>query len=148
MKHPSFTLTELLVVRGILSILLALAFPGIGNAKEKARMSTCIFNLRQVGIGFRMYEDDFEKYPPLFQLQLGRVRKYQGAFGGKTGTVVGAKGYELLPMAEERPTKRLLARSTRGEPESAEGTPSDDRALHSCQNTTRRVASGQDCAAV
>ncbi len=59
-----FTLVELLVVIGIISILAALIFPVFSQVREKARRTACASNLRQLWLGLRMYVDDNDgKYP-------------------------------------------------------------------------------------
>ncbi len=60
-----FTIVELLAVIAIISILAGLLFPVLGKAKEKARKSACISNLRQLGISVNSYAGSNSDYLPM-----------------------------------------------------------------------------------
>ena len=59
-----FTLIELLVVIAIIAVLAAILFPVFAQAREKARQTSCMSNLKQVGTAFTMYLSDHDgQYP-------------------------------------------------------------------------------------
>lgn len=64
-RRSGFTLIELLVVIAIIAILAAILFPVFAQAREKARQSACLSNMRQVGLGCRMYTQDYDETFPL-----------------------------------------------------------------------------------
>src|SRR5213083_725654 len=63
--RPAFTLIELLVVIAIIAILAAILFPVFAQAREQARMSTCLSNFKQIGLGVMMYVQDWDETYPM-----------------------------------------------------------------------------------
>ena len=60
MRKRGFTLIELLVVIAIIAILAAILFPVFARAREKARQASCASNLKQYGLAFLMYAQDYD----------------------------------------------------------------------------------------
>ncbi len=63
-KRTGFTLIELLVVIAIIALLAAILFPVFARARENARKSSCLNNLKQIGVGFMQYTQDFDEMLP------------------------------------------------------------------------------------
>lgn len=86
-----FTLIELLVVIAIIAILAAILFPVFAQAREKARQATCLSNLKQIGLGFMMYQQDYDETlcPNVSLYRLGTViinHYWYGLHSSATGT--------------------------------------------------------------
>jgi prepilin-type N-terminal cleavage/methylation domain-containing protein/prepilin-type processing-associated H-X9-DG protein len=61
-KRFGFTLIELLVVIAIIAILAAILFPVFARAREKARQTSCLSNVKQLTLAFMMYAQDYDEY--------------------------------------------------------------------------------------
>ncbi len=71
MHHPhidrrrGFTLIELLVVIAIIAILAAILFPVFARAREKARQTSCLSNVKQTALAMMMYAQDYDEVYPI-----------------------------------------------------------------------------------
>ena len=79
-NRSAFTLVELLVVIAIIGILIALLLPAVQSARESARRSQCINNVKQWGVGFHNHHDTFKNLP-----FAAGMRRNKPTFGGKGG---------------------------------------------------------------
>jgi prepilin-type N-terminal cleavage/methylation domain-containing protein/prepilin-type processing-associated H-X9-DG protein len=65
-KHAhGFTLIELLVVIAIIAILAAILFPVFAQAREQARTTSCLSNMKQIGLSVKMYAQDYDEEFPM-----------------------------------------------------------------------------------
>jgi prepilin-type N-terminal cleavage/methylation domain-containing protein/prepilin-type processing-associated H-X9-DG protein len=63
-KNRAFTLIELLVVIAIIAILAAILFPVFAQAKQAAKKTADLSNMKQLGLGFMMYANDYDDTAP------------------------------------------------------------------------------------
>src|SRR5512146_1538478 len=72
MKRHGFTLIELLVVIAIIAILAAILFPVFAKAREQARKTACISNIKQLGLASLMYVQDYDETFPCMYTEAAR----------------------------------------------------------------------------
>ncbi len=111
-RVASFTLIELLVVIAIISILAALLLPSLSRAKERTKIIQCLNNLRQIGVGLKMYVDDNRStFPPRdnaqFDASATPYENYALGMGGNDA----APNHRFMAIATHRPLYSYLGRS-------------------------------------
>ena len=85
-RPRGFTLIELLVVVGVIAVLLAIMLPAVQSAREAARRSQCVGNLKQISIAMHLYHGEHGVVPP-----------------GKKGCCWGTWLVYTLPHLEQQP---------------------------------------------
>ena len=92
-RSRAFTLIELLVVISIISLLIALLLPAVQAAREAARRTQCVNNLKQLGVALHTYESGHRAFPQ------GYVSNFN-ATGDDTGPGWGRRKFDLMEGAD------------------------------------------------
>ena len=78
MAH-GFTLIELLVVIAVIAILTAILFPVFASAREKARQTACLSNIKQAALAIIMYSQDYGDRLETYIMRIGAWRSVDGS---------------------------------------------------------------------
>ncbi len=99
-RRRGFTLIELLVVIAIIGVLVGLLLPAVQQAREAARRSTCINNLKQIGVAIHNYHDVNQEFP--IGVNCSNVKEVDAGGGSSNERVMGwGWGARILAFMEE-----------------------------------------------
>jgi prepilin-type N-terminal cleavage/methylation domain-containing protein/prepilin-type processing-associated H-X9-DG protein len=98
--HHGFTLVELLVVIAIIGILIALLLPAVQAAREAARRSQCVNNLKQIGLACHLVVNTYKTFPTGGSHITPGIAIRDGAILGPKDQTIGW-GFQILPFLEQ-----------------------------------------------
>ena len=103
MRRSGFTLIELLVVIAIIAILAAILFPVFAKAREKARQSSCLSNVKQIALALLQYSQDYDERLPML---------YDTNPAGRSGLIQTTQPYTKSFQVHNCPSADILSNTS------------------------------------
>jgi prepilin-type N-terminal cleavage/methylation domain-containing protein/prepilin-type processing-associated H-X9-DG protein len=104
--HRAFTLVEMLVVIAIIGVLTAMLIPAVQFARERARQTSCLSNLRQLGIASQLHNTQYQRFPNAGLIDSNPIWNHPPTLKIGMQTIEGwGWGYQLLPFLEQTPVQ-------------------------------------------
>src|SRR4051812_35372382 len=137
-SRNGFTLVELLVVIGIIAVLIGILLPTLSKAREQAKLTQCLSNVRQLGLGMQLYRQYNRDHYPLRIMYVGFTSiESVYMWAGKGADPIKAYGAQYVTASTDRRyiNQYLVRNPQKGAEFQIAHCPSDDGAYDGYGNS-------------